>query len=72
MEKQKIEATSPYKNYPTYKVQSFIIKTGDDLRQEHMAMQLISMVKDICHKENVKIWLKTYSVIPFDRDSGLI
>jgi phosphatidylinositol kinase/protein kinase (PI-3 family) len=37
-----------------------------------MAMQLISMVKDICHKENVKIWLRTYSVIPFDKDSGLI
>lgn len=37
-----------------------------------MAMQLISMVKDICRKENVKIWLKTYAVIPFNKDSGLI
>lgn len=49
-----------------------MVKSGDDLRQEHMAMQLITMVRDICVKENVKIWLKTYSVIPFDRESGLI
>lgn len=37
-----------------------------------MAMQLIGMVKAICQKENVKIWLRTYSVIPFDKDSGFI
>lgn len=49
-----------------------MIKSGDDLRQEHMAMELISMIKQICFKENIKIWLKTYAVIPFNRDSGLI
>jgi phosphatidylinositol kinase/protein kinase (PI-3 family) len=37
-----------------------------------MAMQLISMVQHICQRENIKIWLKTYAVIPFDRESGLI
>jgi phosphatidylinositol kinase/protein kinase (PI-3 family) len=49
-----------------------MVKSGDDLRQEHMAMQLISMVQQICQRENVKIWLKTYAVIPFDSDSGFI
>lgn len=37
-----------------------------------MAMQLISMVKQICKQENIKIWLRTYAVIPFDKESGLI
>ena len=35
-------------------------------------MQLISMVQQICRRENIKIWLKTYTVIPFDKESGLI
>jgi phosphatidylinositol kinase/protein kinase (PI-3 family) len=48
------------------------VKSGDDLRQEHMAMELIRIVKAICQKENIKIWLRTYSVIPFDKDSGFI
>jgi phosphatidylinositol kinase/protein kinase (PI-3 family) len=69
---QKIASNSPYSHYPSYRVQSFIVKSGDDLRQEHMAMELIGMVKAICQKENVKIWLRTYSVIPFDKDSGFI
>lgn len=71
-ERLKIEATSLYKDYPSYRIQSFMVKSGDDLRQEHMAMQLIAMVRDICLKENVKIWLRPYAVVPFDRESGLI
>jgi phosphatidylinositol 4-kinase B len=72
VEKQKIAALSAYSHCPSYRVQSFIVKSGDDLRQEHMAMELIGMVRAICIKENVKIWLRTYSVIPFNQDSGLI
>jgi phosphatidylinositol kinase/protein kinase (PI-3 family) len=71
-ERDKIAKRSPYSVCSSYRIRSFIIKSGDDLRQEHMAMQLISMVKQICNKENIKIWLRTYAVIPFDRESGLI
>lgn len=49
-----------------------MIKSGDDIRQEYMAMQLIKFVKDIAEKENLKIWLKTYSIVPYNSDSGLI
>ena len=37
-----------------------------------MAMQLIKMIEDIANKENLKIWVKSYAVIPFNGDSGLI
>lgn len=29
---------------PSYKIRSYMIKSGDDLRQEYMAMQLIKLI----------------------------
>lgn len=49
-----------------------MVKSGDDLRQEYMAMQLIGLFNDIFTKENIKIWIKPYSIIPYSSDSGLI
>lgn len=57
---------------PSYQIRSFMIKSGDDLRQEYMAMQLIRLVHEIVLKENLKLWVKPYYVIPFNNDSGLI
>ena len=37
-----------------------------------MAMQLISLINDIFQKENIKIWIRPYSIIHFSSDSGLI
>lgn len=37
-----------------------------------MAMQLISLINDIFQKENIKIWIRPYSIIPYSSDSGLI
>jgi phosphatidylinositol kinase/protein kinase (PI-3 family) len=49
-----------------------MVKSGDDLRQEYMAMQLITLINEIFLKENIKIWMKPYSIIPYSSDSGLI
>lgn len=49
-----------------------MIKSGDDLRQEYMAMQLIKYIEEIARAENIKIWIRSYDVIPFNGDSGLI
>ena len=35
-------------------------------------MQLIKLIEDITIKENLTIWVRAYSVIPFNEDSGLI
>ena len=37
-----------------------------------MAMQLITLIDEIFTKENIKIWIKPYSIIPYSSDSGLI
>lgn len=49
-----------------------MVKSGDDLRQEYMAMQLISLFNDIFIKENIKIWIRPYTIVPYSGDSGLI
>lgn len=49
-----------------------MIKSGDDLRQEYMAMQLIKCLEEKAKAENIKIWVRSYEVIPFNNDSGLI
>lgn len=35
-------------------------------------MQLIKLVESIINKQNLKLWVRSYSVIPFNSDSGLI
>ena len=42
------------------------------MRQEYMAMQLIKLFESIIEKENLKLWVKSYEIIPFSSDSGLI
>lgn len=37
-----------------------------------MAIQLIKLIEEITIKENLTIWIRSYSVIPFNGDSGII
>lgn len=69
---KRIKSMSPFGKYGSYRIRSFMVKSGDDLRQEYMAMQLIKMFEEISEKENLKLWVRSYSVIPFNKDSGLI
>lgn len=56
----------------SHRIKCYMVKSGDDLRQEYMAMQLITLIDGIFRKENIKIWMKPYSIIPYSPDSGLI
>lgn len=35
-------------------------------------MQLIKRIEEIAKHENIKIWVRSYDVIPFNGDSGFI
>ena len=69
---QKIKSTSPFRNFPSHEIKSFIAKSDDDLRQESLAMQLIKMMSDIFRKANINLQLTTYEIIITSRTSGLI
>lgn len=45
-----IKAKSKFGKLKSHKVQCFMVKSGDDLRQEYMAMQLIKLIKEIADK----------------------
>ena len=69
---QKIKNTSPFRNFPSYTIKSFIAKSDDDLRQESLAMQLIKMISEIFTKGKLNLYLRTYEIIITSRNSGLI
>ena len=35
-------------------------------------MQLVQMFEKMIEKEHLKLWVKSYNIIPFDKDCGLI
>ena len=70
--KEKYKSLSPYRRFDTYDLKAFIFKGGDDLRQEHMAIQFIKRLKDICVQEGVNVFLHPYEVIVTGYNSGYI
>lgn len=67
-----IQENSPYGHFPSYKLRNLIIKGGDDLRQEILAMQLIIKFKDIFDKANIKLYLRPYEIIVTSANSGIL
>ncbi len=58
----------------TWKIVKVIVKSGDDLRQEQFAMQLISQMKQIfsLHGGADNLWLFTYEIISTGPNCGLV
>lgn len=69
---KKITISSPYGHLHSYRIHSSIVKSGDDIRQEHMAMQLIQLFAKIFQAEHLKLWVKPYQIIPYNKESGFI
>eukprot|EP01132_Coremiostelium_polycephalum_P007579 gene7579-9320_t len=68
----RIWKTSQRKSVEGWRLISFIVKSGDDLRQEQLAMQLITQFHRIFQRSNLPLWLRPYLVIATGYDSGLI
>jgi phosphatidylinositol 4-kinase len=49
-----------------------IVKSGDDLRQEQFAMQLIDTMAQIFKVADVGCWLKPYEILATDSDCGIM
>ncbi|KAJ3084316.1 Phosphatidylinositol 4-kinase pik1alpha (PI4-kinase)(PtdIns-4-kinase) [Rhizoclosmatium sp. JEL0117] len=68
----RIRASSPYGKNPSWKLMSVIVKSGSDLRQEVLALQLIKEMQRIWKEENVPVWVHYYRVLVTSKDGGLI
>ncbi|KAL1115735.1 hypothetical protein AAG570_006025 [Ranatra chinensis] len=69
---RRIRETSPYGYLSSWKLLSVIVKCGDDLRQELLASQVLTMLQNIWAAERVPLWVHPYRILCLSDDSGLI
>lgn len=51
---------------------SMMLKMGDDLRQDQMVVQLISLMDDLLKRENLDLKLTSYRVLATKCDAGIL
>lgn len=70
--KARIRAGSPYGHLPSWDVFSVIVKTGADLRQEQLAVQLINEFGRIWAECGSKLWVRYFRILVTSENSGLM
>ncbi|XP_065874170.1 phosphatidylinositol 4-kinase beta 1-like isoform X2 [Euphorbia lathyris] len=70
--KERIRRVSVYGKLPGWDLRSVIVKSGDDCRQEHLAVQLISHFYDIFQEAGLPLWLRPYEVLVTSSYTALI
>ena len=63
---------SPYSGLRGWSIATLIVKSGDDIRQEQLAMQLIEEFDHIFKLSKLSLWLYPYRVIAVDPNAGVI
>ncbi|XP_058786529.1 phosphatidylinositol 4-kinase beta 1-like isoform X1 [Vicia villosa] len=72
VKKERIKKASIHGNLPGWDLRSVIVKSGDDCRQEHLAVQLISHFYDIFQEAGLPLWLRPYEVLCTSSYTALI
>ncbi|KFY01226.1 hypothetical protein V490_01002, partial [Pseudogymnoascus sp. VKM F-3557] len=70
--KERIRKSSPYGWMSNWDLISVIVKTGDDLRQEAFAVQLIQVCDKIWQDAGTPVWVKRMRILVTGESSGLI
>ena len=71
-QENRIRSNSRFGHLQTWKLARVIVKSGDDLRLEQFAMQLISLMNSIFKRKNLNLWVKPYEILATSYDCGLI
>ncbi|KAG0464661.1 hypothetical protein HPP92_018825 [Vanilla planifolia] len=72
VKKDRICKLSQYGKLPGWDLRSVIVKSGDDCRQEHLAVQLIAHFYDIYQEAGLPLWLRPYEVLVTSSYTALI
>ncbi|KAL7230320.1 hypothetical protein ACSBR2_008756 [Camellia fascicularis] len=72
VKKERIRKASVHGKLPGWDLRSVIVKSGDDCRQEHLAVQLISHFYDIFQEAGLPLWLRPYEVLVASSYTALI
>ncbi|TCD71888.1 Phosphatidylinositol 4-kinase pik1alpha (PI4-kinase)(PtdIns-4-kinase) [Steccherinum ochraceum] len=70
--KSRIRQSSPYGHLANWDCVSVIVKTGGDLRQEQLAVQLIHEFEKIWKEENCGCWVRYFRILITGNNSGLV
>ncbi|KZP11963.1 hypothetical protein FIBSPDRAFT_799570 [Athelia psychrophila] len=70
--KSRIRNASPYGHLANWDCISVIVKTGGDLRQEQLAVQLIHEFEQIWQEEKCGCWVRYFRILITGGTSGLI
>lgn len=71
-QEKRIRSQSVYGDLKTWKLLRLIVKSGDDLRSEQFAMQLIEMIDLIFKKRHLKLKLTLYDILSTDQNCGIV
>ncbi|XP_068652353.1 phosphatidylinositol 4-kinase beta 1-like isoform X2 [Aristolochia californica] len=72
VKRERICKASLYGKSPGWDLRSIIVKSGDDCRQEHLAVQLVSHFYDIFQEAGLPLWLRPYEVLVTSSYTALI
>lgn len=70
--KARIRAASPYGHLENWDVFSVIVKTGADLRQEQLAVQLIQEFARIWGETGSRCWVRYFRILVTSENSGIM
>ncbi|KAI6022687.1 kinase-like protein [Pisolithus marmoratus] len=70
--KSRIRHASPYGHLANWDCVSVIVKTGGDLRQEQVAVQLIREFGQIWQEEKCQCWVRYFRILITGASSGLV
>nr|ACS49644.1 phosphatidylinositol kinase [Oryza coarctata] len=72
VKRERIRRSSIHGKLPGWDLRSVIVKSGDDCRQEHLAVQLVAHFYDIYQEAGLPLWLRPYEVIVTSAYTALI
>ena len=67
-----VQRMSAFGHLPGWTLKSFIVKSGDDLRKEQLAMQIVDFCQHIFKMEDLDIFLRPYQIISTGQQAGLV
>jgi phosphatidylinositol 4-kinase len=72
MKRERIRLSSPFGKDPNWDLVSVIVKTGADLRQEQLALQIIHEISYIWQCDNIPVWVYNFNILITSNQTGLI
>jgi hypothetical protein len=69
---ERVRKSSAHSHRPSWHIVSVIVKSGDDLRQEQFALQLIAQFLHIFRRAKLPLWLRPYRIWPTSSNAGII